>query len=89
MNDERDTLHDDEDASLGAPVTELAALVAPPPEGAGAGRLLSRVRARINRRQLTASTLDVTLMGMFRTFFEFLSLFIQALAGGGDRDRER
>ena len=44
MNDERDTLHDDEDASLGAPVTELAALVAPPADGEGTGRLLSRVR---------------------------------------------
>lgn len=73
----------DRDESLGPPVTELQLLQEPPATG-----FLGRIRGRINRRLLTADTLDLSLQGLFQTFFEYLSSMIQALVDPEGRRKE-
>ncbi len=73
----------DRDESLGPPVTELKLLQEPPAVG-----FLGRIRNRINRRMLTAETLDLSLHALFKTFIEYLTSMIQALVDPGGTRKE-
>lgn len=73
----------DEDATLGEPVDELKLLSESPDPG-----LLGRVRNSINRRNLVADSLDLTLVTLCETFFEYLKTTIQALGDNEGRRKE-
>jgi hypothetical protein len=73
----------DDDATLGEPVAELRALRVEPEVG-----FVDRIRGSINRRVLTADTLDLSLRSLFQTFFEYLTSMIQAFSEAGDKPKE-
>jgi hypothetical protein len=72
------------DIDTGEPIAELAELKETPPEG-----FLARIRGSILRRITTAEAIDFSLMALFQTFWEYLSMSIQALAGSDREERER
>ncbi len=81
---ESDDGPDGADVDPGEPLPELVGLRETPSEG-----FIQRIRNSINRRVFASQTVDFSLMVFFRTFIEYLTMAIQALTGGEDREKER
>ena len=71
------------DEDPGRPLRSLAGLEHPAPAG-----LLDRVRNAIQRRQLAADVVDLSLMGPARLFLEYLRALVEGILGLSTNDDE-
>lgn len=79
MNDHEDPPGDEDAGSgetidTGEPIAELARLREEPTSG-----FLQRIRRSIHRRLSIAEALDFSLMALFQTFFEYVTLIVKTL----------
>lgn len=68
----------------GEPIAELAMLAETPSQG-----FLGRIRNSIERRMFASDAIDFSLMAMFRTFMDYLTAMIDAVASMGHEKGER